>query len=123
QGDGVGFSPSGAASVSALDEAFEDDGHQCRLQWQGAKDVVQRGRALRAAAESSGQPVPGLQATLRPYQQEGLDWLQRLRANEAGGVLADDMGLGKTLQTISHLAKEKIEGRMDRPTLVILPTS
>ncbi len=123
QGNEIGFNRTSAASVSALDEAFEDDGHQCRLQWQGNKEIVSRGRSLRAVAPTQGQPVPGLQATLRPYQQEGLDWLQRLRANSAGGVLADDMGLGKTLQTISHLAKEKVEGRMDRPSLVILPTS
>jgi superfamily II DNA or RNA helicase len=42
----------------------------------------------------------GLQATLRPYQQQGVDWLAFLRDAELGAVLADDMGLGKTLQTI-----------------------
>ncbi len=33
------------------------------------------------------------------------------------------MGLGKTLQTIAHLCVEKSQGRMDRPTLVVVPTS
>ncbi|MCQ9229507.1 SNF2-related protein, partial [Streptococcus suis] len=42
-----------------------------------------------------------LQATLRPYQVEGFQWLAFLWERGLGGVLADDMGLGKTLQTIA----------------------
>ena len=49
-------------------------------------------------------PLPdGLSATLRPYQEQGVDWLAFLRDAELGAVLADDMGLGKTLQTICVL--------------------
>lgn len=65
----------------------------------------------------------GLRAELRPYQQEGVSWLQFLREFDLHGVLADDMGLGKTLQTITHLLKEKSDGRADRPSLVVAPTS
>src|SRR5699024_4399113 len=43
-----------------------------------------------------------LQATLRPYQQKGMEWLIHLRTLGFGALLADDMGLGKTLQTISY---------------------
>jgi SNF2 family DNA or RNA helicase len=64
-----------------------------------------------------------LQAKLRPYQEAGVNWLGQLIEHEAGGVLADDMGLGKTLQTIAHLVRQKESGRMDRPCLVIMPTS
>ena len=42
-------------------------------------------------------------ATLRPYQQQGFDWLVFLWAHQLGGILADDMGLGKTLQTLALL--------------------
>ena len=49
--------------------------------------------------------------------------LQHLRREGGGGVLADDMGLGKTLQTIAHLVIEKAEGRLDKPALVVGPTS
>lgn len=66
---------------------------------------------------------PGLQATLRPYQQHGLNWLQFLRENMLAGILADDMGLGKTLQTLAHIQVEKEAGRLDRPALVIAPVS
>jgi SNF2 family DNA or RNA helicase len=40
-----------------------------------------------------------------------------------GAFLADDMGLGKTAQTIAHIAVEHAAGRLDRPALVVVPTS
>ena len=55
-----------------------------------------------------------LHASLRHYQEIGVDWLSFLRDAELGAVLADDMGLGKTLQTICAL-----RGR----TLVVCPKS
>src|SRR5438105_13920340 len=55
--------------------------------------------------------------------QQGLDWLQDLRASGMAGVLADDMGLGKTAQTLAHIAVEHAAGRLDRPALVVVPTS
>ncbi|MFT4268868.1 MAG: DEAD/DEAH box helicase, partial [Xenophilus sp.] len=69
------------------------------------------------------EPPAGLQAQLRPYQHEGLAWLQFLRRHGLGGVLADDMGLGKTLQTLAHLLREKEDGRLDAPCLVLAPVS
>ena len=68
-------------------------------------------------------PAPGFLATLRPYQQVGLDWLQFLREYGLAGILADDMGLGKTVQALAHLHLEKASGRADRPSLVVAPTS
>lgn len=68
-------------------------------------------------------PAPGFLATLRPYQQVGLDWLQFLREYGLAGILADDMGLGKTVQALAHLHLEKAAGRADRPSLVVAPTS
>ncbi len=65
----------------------------------------------------------GVKAEMRPYQQDGLAWLQFLRKAGLGGVLADDMGLGKTLQTLAHLQAEKLAGRSDLPNLIVAPTS
>lgn len=62
-------------------------------------------------------------ATLRPYQQDGFEWLQFLREQGLGGILADDMGLGKTIQTLCHLHAEKESGRADRPCLIVAPKS
>ncbi|PHR57332.1 MAG: helicase SNF2 [Arcobacter sp.] len=67
--------------------------------------------------------VKGLKANLRPYQEEGLAWMQFLRTYGFGGILADDMGLGKTIQTLAHLQVEKEEGRLTKPVLIIAPTS
>jgi hypothetical protein len=49
-----------------------------------------------------------LNATLRPYQVEGVRWLSALRDLQIGGILADDMGLGKTLQTLCVLRGRSI---------------
>ena len=69
-------------------------------------------------------PAPAdFNATLRPYQQEGLGWLQFLRRTSLGGILADDMGLGKTVQTLAHLAIEKQAGRLRKPSLIVAPVS
>jgi superfamily II DNA or RNA helicase len=62
-------------------------------------------------------------ATLRPYQEQGLGWLQFLRRHGLGGILADDMGLGKTVQTLAHLAIEKNQGRLQKPSLIVSPVS
>jgi SNF2 family DNA or RNA helicase len=69
------------------------------------------------------KPPNGLMVQLRPYQLEGLAWLQYLRAQNLGGILADDMGLGKTAQALAHILLEKQAGRLDLPALVVLPTS
>ncbi len=64
-----------------------------------------------------------LQAELRPYQKKGMEWLVHLRQLGFGALLADDMGLGKTLQTISYLVYCKEQNLLDKPTLIIAPTS
>ena len=83
-------------------------------------------------------PVPtGLQATLRPYQVEGFQWLSFLYEHRLGGILADDMGLGKTVQALALLAHaiEEHRAAAERaaehgesvepfaPFLVVAPTS
>jgi len=85
-------------------------------------------RALLDDLETSGGVKPlaapaDFRATLRPYQEEGLGWLQFLRRHGLGGILADDMGLGKTVQTLAHLALEKQQGRLAKPSLIVAPVS
>jgi len=48
-------------------------------------------------------------ATLRPYQQQGFMWMYQLQKSNFGVCLADDMGLGKTLQTLTLLKSEVVE--------------
>ena len=63
-----------------------------------------------------------IQATLRPYQQKGYEWLVLLSEMQAGACLADDMGLGKTLQTICFLARQW-EIHPGERSIVICPAS
>jgi len=65
----------------------------------------------------------GLNAELRDYQREGLNWLQLMMSTGVHGILADDMGLGKTIQALACILKEKEDGRLKHPALVIAPTS
>ena len=92
--------------------------------WQNAAAIEAYVDRFRGEPTILPVSVPqGFTASLRPYQQHGVDWLQHLRANGMSGFLADDMGLGKTAQTIAHILVEKSAGRLDRPALIIVPTS
>jgi superfamily II DNA or RNA helicase len=62
-----------------------------------------------------------VQATLRPYQKSGVQWLEHLHKHQLNGCLADDMGLGKTLQTITLLSR--FYPGQSLPTLVVMPKS
>jgi superfamily II DNA or RNA helicase len=94
------------------------------FRWLGAESLSRLNEKLRNFRSIQAvAPPPGLQASLRGYQQEGLNWLQFLREYDLAGILADDMGLGKTVQALAHLLAEKNSGRADRPSLVIAPTS
>ena len=93
-------------------------------QLQGDAGLAQLAKRLRSIGTPQPVAAPqGLQVQLRPYQLEGLAWLQYLRAQGLGGILADDMGLGKTAQALAHVLTEKEAGRLTRPALVVLPTS
>jgi TATA-binding protein-associated factor len=52
-----------------------------------------------------------INAQLRNYQQEGVNWLSFLNRYNLHGVLADDMGLGKTLQTLCVVASDDFHRR------------
>lgn len=62
-----------------------------------------------------------VQATLRPYQKEGVNWVERLRLMYLNGILADDMGLGKTLQAIVAIAQYRMKKKA--LSLIVCPTS
>ncbi|MEN9912281.1 MAG: hypothetical protein RI956_725, partial [Pseudomonadota bacterium] len=72
--------------------------------WQGATQLNTMLLCLKGLIDLPNIHIPNeLQATLRPYQQQGLNWLQFLAEQGLSGILADDMGLGKTLQTLCHI--------------------
>jgi superfamily II DNA or RNA helicase len=71
----------------------------------------QASERLRALPTQNLSPI---QATLRDYQKEGIQWLLDRWEKLGSALLADDMGLGKTLQTLAVL---------EVPALVIVPSS
>ncbi|UCE04782.1 MAG: DEAD/DEAH box helicase, partial [bacterium] len=65
-----------------------------------------------------------LNATLRPYQVTGYEWMVKNANLGLGSLIADDMGLGKTLQVISVLLKFKQDGCFEnKKALIIVPTT
>ena len=90
--------------------------------WHGGDALRRKLEQLRTKAAAS-KPPRGFKATLRPYQLDGLAWLDFLGAAGLGGILADDMGLGKTVQVLAHLLGGKQRKRLAKPALVVCPTS
>ncbi len=88
---------------------------------------------------SAFQPGADLQATLRPYQADGVRWLWFMTRLGLGACLADDMGLGKTIQVIDlllqlrresgEISESRVEGRGSRgksprgTSLLVVPSS
>ncbi|MGH9142683.1 MAG: SNF2 helicase-associated domain-containing protein, partial [Vicinamibacterales bacterium] len=71
-------------------------------------------------------PGVALKATLRPYQQAGVQWLHLLSSLGLGACLADDMGLGKTMQVLALLLvlrARKTGEETRRPSLLVAPAS
>ena len=93
--------------------------------WDGAHALKKLLAQLKGGANALQTVLlpQGLRAELRPYQLQGLSWLQFLREQGLAGVLADDMGLGKTVQTLAHIMLEKESGRLTHPALIIAPVS
>ncbi|ARV58340.1 ATP-dependent helicase [Nostocales cyanobacterium HT-58-2] len=72
------------------------------------------------------EPLPtpaSFQGKLRPYQERGMAWLAFLERWGLGACLADDMGLGKTIQFIAFLLHLKEQETLEKPTLLVCPTS
>lgn len=80
-------------------------------------------KAGRVAAEDfEGEiAIPGLNATLFPYQARGVRWMWETINYTGGLILADEMGLGKTLQIIALLQMEP--PKTEAPALIVCPTS
>ena len=109
-GDHVRF---GAAQAGAARRAARRaaGGHRRRGVRTGAR------RALRTfEGVEPLEPPEAFHGELRPYQREGLGWLDFLRRFGFGGCLADDMGLGKTVQVLALLAAPAAPRQRRRPS-------
>src|SRR5699024_12323539 len=82
-------------------EAAEVDFGVAAMLSGGSKGLA---RLMPGGSGAYPHPQPGsLQATLRPYQLDGLNWLWALDRQGLGGILADGMGLGKAMQGLALL--------------------
>jgi SNF2 family DNA or RNA helicase len=65
--------------------------------------------------------IPGLKATLYPYQLHGVAWMQETLNATGGLILADEMGLGKTMQIIALFLLTPPSHT--KPALIVCPTT
>jgi len=82
--------------------------------------VLENGNVA-AGKTNASSSVPGLQATLFPYQAHGVAWLSQTLQRTGGLILADEMGLGKTIQIIGAMLLDPPV--QTSPALVLCPTS
>jgi len=104
--------------------AHVDDGIRPFIDPMLAESLEQHKGKLVPAKDLQLQPFE-IEADLRDYQLDGLNWMRRQYHNGCPMILGDEMGLGKTLQTISLLAhlKETVQGGTRWPSLIICPLS
>ncbi len=76
---------------------------------------------VRALSSELPCDIPDLNATLYPYQQNGVAWMYEALNSIGGLILADEMGLGKTMQIIALFLLSKLSN--DSPALIICPTT
>ncbi|KAJ3321623.1 hypothetical protein HDV06_004038 [Boothiomyces sp. JEL0866] len=72
-------------------------------------------KAISEEIDFENVKVPEMQVELRPYQIEGLAWMEKREKECNGGILADEMGLGKTVSMIALMSAQK------EKTLVVVP--
>jgi non-specific serine/threonine protein kinase len=85
--------------------------------WNILREKIRSFKEVRAIEKPEG-----LVASMRPYQLQGLSYLNFLSEYGFGGILADEMGLGKTLQTLAFI-QYMLEHKHEGPNLVVVPTS
>ncbi|MFN0192701.1 MAG: SNF2-related protein [Aestuariivirga sp.] len=110
-----------ARDLAAL--ADFESGTNAHIPWTGAEPLRKLAKALTQLQLQPCQTPASFKAALRPYQQQGLDWLQALHGAGFGGVLADDMGLGKTVQALAHITTLSATKSLKHPVLIVCPTS
>ena len=102
-----------------IEELYEDE-----LRDPSAKVQLNLFRSKLDAFQSiEAIPIPeGLDAELRGYQHDGLNWLNFLDDFNFGACLADDMGLGKTIQIIAFILSQRKKVQQNT-NLIVVPAS
>ena len=107
------------SNFSQIDELFDDE----MISQEVKDELAFYSRAFSSSTNLKEVPVPQeLNATLRDYQRQGLNWLSFLDEHNFGACLADDMGLGKTIQIIAFILSQRRK-RPNTTNLIVVPTS
>ncbi|MBI9034723.1 MAG: DEAD/DEAH box helicase family protein [Bacteroidales bacterium] len=102
---------------SIIDDLFDKIDNQEIIE-----EIATKRQKLSLFENISDVEIPQIiDADLRDYQKQGLNWMNFLDEFSFGGILADDMGLGKTLQVLSFMAMRKEKGSGNN--LIVVPTS
>ncbi|MFT8457632.1 MAG: DEAD/DEAH box helicase [Liquorilactobacillus ghanensis] len=118
----TGHNQLGANRAFFLDQCLKNNQVNLELKTdQQFQQLIKRFEKL----ERQKFPLPNLlQATLRPYQKIGYQWLRTLATSYFGGILADEMGLGKTIQVITLLlANQQEKFVAHASSLIVTPAS
>jgi len=94
------------------------DSKDLHKQWQQSLLALKNFKGVKKIKQSKN-----LKASLRNYQQTGLNWLHFLKDSRFGGILADDMGLGKTIQALAILSFSHEKLKKPRMSLIVAPTT
>ena len=109
--------------VDSLAPAGGDD-DACEVRATGELKELLRGMMDGGGGRGATDLPNGLDAVLRPYQKNGVEYLLRTTGAGLGACLADDMGLGKTLQVLTLVDAWKQRGEIaPLPVLVVMPAS
>jgi non-specific serine/threonine protein kinase len=128
EGGGLSFHE-GMRWLAGLPTAIGEHAFAFDLEGGSEWSEVIAGKNLQALLDQLREPadvetIPGLKATLRPYQKRGTSWLHFLSRLGLGACLADDMGLGKTLQVIALLCLRRGASiNQMPPSILVVPAS
>lgn len=112
-----------AGAPSDFDNPMDSPSERSWVQVVSGDALTQVLRCLRDPALIKTQNIEGLNATLRTYQEQGVEWLSLLAGLGLGACLADDMGLGKTIQVLALLLRNMQIKRSEQPSLLVVPAS
>ncbi|HBA82507.1 MAG TPA: ATP-dependent helicase [Verrucomicrobia bacterium] len=128
-GEGLSFIEGMRLLAGLGREDLRPEAPEAVREWVGLESGPWLEEALAALREPArlgpGAEAKDLRATLRPYQQSGVQWLDFMSSLGLGACLADDMGLGKTIQVLAMLLRLKSgRGKSSfRPSLLVAPAS
>lgn len=110
---GISWQEAKANRRAALDRSRLETHHpELLTMWDDLKNLP------KIKSMKAEQPT-NISRELKPFQLEGLSWMQAMEKTEwGGGLLGDEMGMGKTIQAVSLIMSDY---PAKSPSLVLIP--